>query len=106
MKVRTRDRNSATSGAGAKELTPVCSHTVRLGLQLNYDDPVAGIALAQEADRLGFHSVWTSEAYGADAVTPMAWIAATTKRIDIGSAIMQMAARSAAPAAPTGAPLH
>jgi F420-dependent oxidoreductase-like protein len=105
MKARTRDRSSATSGAGAKELTPVCSHTVRLGLQLNYDDPIAGVALAQEADRLGFHSVWTSEAYGADAVTPMAWIAATTKRIDIGSAIMQMPARSPAATATTVATL-
>src|SRR3990172_9306049 len=103
MKVRTRDRNSATSGAGAKELTPVCSHTVRLGLQLNYDDPVAGIALAQEADRLGFHSVWTSEAYGADAVTPMAWIAATTKRVDIGSAVMQKPAPPPPPAGAHGA---
>src|SRR3989304_1650631 len=105
MKARTRDRSSATSGAGAKERTPVCSHTVRLGLQLNYDDPVAGIALAQEADRLGFHSVWTSEAYGADAVTPMAWIPATTKRIDIGPPIMQMPPRPPAATAPTVATL-
>jgi len=78
---------------------------VRLGLQLNYDDPVAGVALAQEADRLGFHSVWTSEAYGTDAVTPMAWIAATTQRIGIGSAIMQMPARSPAATATTVATL-
>ena len=35
---------------------------MRLALQLGYDDPLGGIALAQEADRLGFHSVWTSEA--------------------------------------------
>src|SRR3989304_3872856 len=105
MKARTRDRSSATSGAGAKELTPVCSHTVRLGLQLTYDDPVAGVALAQEADRLGFHSVWTSEAYGTDAVTPMAWIAATTSQIQVGSAIMQMTAPPPPPAAATGAAL-
>ena len=78
---------------------------MRLGLQLNYDDPVAGVALAQEADRLGFHSVWTSEAYGTDAVTPMAWIAATTQRIGIGSAIMQMPARSPAATATTVATL-
>ena len=49
---------------------------MRLSLQLGYDYPGAGIALAQEAERLGFHSVWTSEAYGSDAVTPMAWVAA------------------------------
>ena len=42
---------------------------MKLGLQLGYDDPKGGVALAQEADRLGFHSAWTSEAWGADAVT-------------------------------------
>lgn len=78
---------------------------MRLGLQLGYDDPRTGVALAQEADRLGFHSVWTSEAYGTDAVTPMAWIAATTGTIAIGSAIMQMPARSPAATASTVATL-
>jgi F420-dependent oxidoreductase-like protein len=78
---------------------------MRLGLQLGYDDPRAGVALAQEADRLGFHSVWTSEAYGTDAVTPMAWIAATTERIAVGSAIMQMPARTPAATATTVATL-
>jgi len=78
---------------------------MRLGLQLGYDDPVRDVALAQEADRLGFHSVWTSEAYGTDAVTPMAWIAATTDRINVGSAIMQMPARTPAATATTVATL-
>ena len=78
---------------------------MRLGLQLGYDDPVAGAALAEEAERLGFHSVWTSEAYGTDAVTPMAWAAARTERILIGSAIMQMPARSPATVAATVATL-
>jgi F420-dependent oxidoreductase-like protein len=78
---------------------------VRLGLQLGYDDPVGGVALAQEADRLGYHSVWTSEAYGSDAVTPMAWIAATTRHVNVGSAIMQMPARSPAATATTAATL-
>ena len=78
---------------------------MRLGLQLGYDDPRGAITLAQEADRLGFHSVWTSEAYGTDAVTPMAWIAATTERIHVGSAIMQMPARTPAATATTVATL-
>ncbi len=78
---------------------------MRLGLQLGYDDPHGGVALAQEAERLGYHSVWTSEAYGTDAVTPMAWIAATTERINVGSAIMQMPARSPAATATTIATL-
>ena len=78
---------------------------MRLGLQLGYDDPVAAVALAEEAERLDFDSVWTSEAYGTDAVTPMAWIAARTERIKIGSAIMQMPARSPAAVAATVATL-
>jgi F420-dependent oxidoreductase-like protein len=78
---------------------------MRLGLQLGYDDVLGGVALAQEADRLGFHSVWTSEAYGTDAVTPMAWIAARTSTIGVGSAIMQMPARSPAATATTVATL-
>jgi F420-dependent oxidoreductase-like protein len=78
---------------------------MRLGLQLGYDDPVSAVALAEEADRLGFHSVWTSEAYGTDAVTPMAWIAARTEQIGVGAAIMQMPARSPATTAATVATL-
>lgn len=78
---------------------------MRLGLQLGYDDPIAGAALAEEAERLGFDSVWTSEAYGTDAVTPMAWVAARTERIKVGSAIMQMPARSPATVAATAATL-
>jgi F420-dependent oxidoreductase-like protein len=78
---------------------------VRLGLQLGYNDPPAYVALAEEAERLGFHSVWSSEAYGSDAVTPMAWVAARTERIRVGSAIMQMPARSPAATASTVATL-
>ena len=59
------------------------------------------MALGQEAERLGFHSVWTSEAYGADAVTPLAWLGATTERILLGTGIMQMPARSPAATAST-----
>ena len=61
--------------------------------------------MAQEADRLGFHSVWTSEAWGADAVTMASWIAATTEQIGIGTAIMQMPARTPAMTAMTVATL-
>ena len=78
---------------------------MKLGIQLGYDDPNGSVALAQEADRLGFHSAWTSEAYGADAVTVASWIAATTERIGIGTAIMQMPARSPAATAMTVATL-
>jgi F420-dependent oxidoreductase-like protein len=57
--------------------------------------------LVQDADRLGYHSVWTAEAYGSDAVTPLAWLAAITYRIRLGTGIMQMAARTPAMTAMT-----
>jgi F420-dependent oxidoreductase-like protein len=78
---------------------------VKLGMQLGYDDPIGSVAMAQEADRLGFDSVWTSEAWGADAVTVASWIAATTERIGIGTAIMQMPARTPAMTVMTAATL-
>jgi len=52
------------------------------------------LALVTEAERLGFHSVWTAEAYGSDAVTPLAYLAAHTSRIKLGTAVMQVAART------------
>lgn len=68
---------------------------MRLGLNLGYwgAAPEDNVALAQEADRLGFHSVWTAEAYGSDAVSPLVWLAAKTEKINVGTAIMQMTAR-------------
>jgi F420-dependent oxidoreductase-like protein len=63
------------------------------------------IALAQEAERLGYHSAWAAEAWGTDAVTVLTWLAATTTKIDVGSAIMQMPARTPAATAMTAATL-
>jgi F420-dependent oxidoreductase-like protein len=63
------------------------------------------LALAQEAERLGFDAVWASEAYGSDAVSVLAWLAARTTRIRLGSAILQMPARSPAMTAMTAATL-
>ena len=76
---------------------------MRLGLMLGY---AAGkvelpIELVREADRLGVHAVWTAEAYGSDAVTPLAWLGALTERIKLGTAIMQMPGRTPANAAMT-----
>jgi F420-dependent oxidoreductase-like protein len=69
---------------------------MRLGLNLSYSGSQLGLnlPLIQEADRLGFHSVWSAEAYGSDAVSVIAWIAAQTKRIGVGTAIMQIPART------------
>ena len=78
---------------------------MRLGLQLGYDDPVLWTALAEEAERCGFHSVWTSEAYGSDAISPLAWIGSRTTSVRLGTAIAQMPARSPATTAATVATL-
>jgi len=78
---------------------------VRLGLQLGYDDPAFWVGLAEEADRAGFHSVWTSEAYGSDAVSPLAWVGGRTTNVKLGTAIMQMPARTPATTAATAATL-
>ncbi|MEZ4663465.1 MAG: LLM class F420-dependent oxidoreductase [Caldilineaceae bacterium] len=59
------------------------------------------LELVQEADRLGYYAVWTAEAYGSDAVTPLAWVGAQTQRIRLGTAIMQMPARTPAMTAMT-----
>ena len=69
---------------------------MRLGLNLGYSGSTLGIdlGLIQEADRLGYHSVWSAEAYGSDAVSTIAWVAAQTRRIGVGTAIMQIPART------------
>src|ERR1043165_9888964 len=63
------------------------------------------VALAHEAERLGYHRVWAAEAWGTDAVSVLAWLAATTERLRIGSAIMQIAGRTPANTAMTAATL-
>src|SRR5687767_13656686 len=68
-------------------------------------NPLDLIALAQEAERLGYDSAWAAEAWGTDAVTVLAWLAATTMRIKVGSAILQIPARTPALAAMTAATL-
>ncbi len=51
-------------------------------------------ALAQEAERLGFDSVWTAESWGSDAFTSLAWIAAHTSTIKLGTGVVQLSART------------
>ncbi len=80
---------------------------MRFGLNVGYSGArmALNMELIQEADRLGFHSVWAAEAYGSDAITPLAWIAAQTTRIKVGSGIMQMSARTPAMTAMTATTL-
>src|ERR1700731_3986338 len=70
------------------------------GLGLTSEDQ---LAIVQEAERLGYDSVWAAEAYGSDAATVLAWLAAGTSKIRLGSAIFQMPARSPGMTAMTAA---
>src|SRR3954449_5742162 len=99
----------------------LASHVVKLGFYMGYappgTSPLELIELAQEAERLGegsggaagrrgaerlgYDSAWAAEAWGTDAVTVLAWLGATTSRIKLGSAIMQIPGRTPANAAMT-----
>src|SRR3954466_14865971 len=77
---------------------------MRLGLALGYwgrGPSPDHVPLAQEAERLGYDSVWTAESWGSDVFTPLTWIAARTSTIRLGTAVAQMAARS-----PTTTAMH
>jgi F420-dependent oxidoreductase-like protein len=78
---------------------------MKLGLSLGYSGAVLAIPveLVQRAEALGYDSVWTAEAYGSDAVTPLAFLAGKTQHIKLGTAIMQLAARTPANAAMSAA---
>ena len=72
---------------------------LKLGLQLGYwgaQPPADIVGISQEAERLGFDSVFTAEAWGSDAFTPLAFIAAHTERIRLGTAVVQISARTPA----------
>jgi len=82
---------------------------MRLGLNLGYQTPGANpaelVPLVRRAEELGFDSVWAAESWGTDAVTVLAWMAASTSRIKVGSAIMQIPGRTPANTAMTAATL-
>src|SRR6188474_850181 len=81
---------------------------MQLGINLGYwgaGMDADNLAVAQEADRLGYASAWAAEAYGSDAATVLAWVAAQTERIDVGSAVFQIPARTPAMTAMTAATL-
>src|SRR5258707_10099245 len=77
--------------------------SMRLGLLSGYSGAQMGLPMDTilEAERAGFDSVWTAEAYGSDAITPLAWIGAMTKKIRLGTGIMQMPGRTPAMTAMT-----
>jgi len=72
---------------------------LKLGLNVGYwagGPPPGAIESVQAAEGLGFDSIWTAEAYGSDALLPLAWWGASTERIKLGTAIVQISARSPA----------
>src|SRR2546429_196823 len=72
---------------------------LKLGLNFGYwtgGPPANAIEGLQEAERLGFDSCWTAEAYGSDCLTPLAWWGSHTERIKLGTALVQMSARTPA----------
>lgn len=77
---------------------------MKLGLILGYwsaQPPTDTLEVILEAERLGFDSVWTAEAYGSDALTPLAWWGSKTSTIKLGTAIIQLSART-----PTSTAMH
>jgi F420-dependent oxidoreductase-like protein len=81
---------------------------MKLGLNLGYwgtGNDADNIVLAKEADRIGYSVVWAAEAYGSDAATVLSWVGALTQNVDLGSAVMQIPARTPAMTAMTAATL-
>src|ERR1700761_9565433 len=81
---------------------------MRLGLNLGYwglASDEENVEMVQEAERLGYTTVWMAEAYGNDAATVLTWLAAKTSTIDVGSAIFQIPARAPTMTAMTAATL-
>ena len=83
---------------------------MRLGFYMGYaqpgTDPLELLEeLAREAESLGYDSAWAAEAWGVDAITPLAWLGATTTTLKLGTGIMQLPGRSPANAAMTAATL-
>src|ERR1700724_1555637 len=81
---------------------------MKLGVLLRTIGSASGLDmdLVLEAERLGYDSAWAGEAYGSDAVTPIAWMLARTTKIKGGTGIMQMPARTPACAAMTAMSLQ
>src|SRR3954447_9151554 len=75
---------------------------MELGLHLGYwmaQPPANATGQIAEAERLGFDSIWTAEAYGSDVLTPLAWWGSSTSRIRLGTNLMQLSARTPTAAA-------
>src|SRR6202022_2970257 len=78
---------------------PSVAHDLKLGVNVGYwagGPPPGAAEMVLEAERLGFDSMWTAEAYGSDALVPLAWWGASTEKLKLGPAIAQLSARQPA----------
>src|SRR5207253_4986015 len=93
----TPSTRSCTSSEGRSRM--------KLGVMLGYwmPDPWDPTELVCEAERLGYDSAWTAEAYGSDVFSPLCWVGARTSRIRLGTSVMQISARTPACVAMTAA---
>src|ERR671936_2416368 len=93
----------------ASRMAGLASHVMRLGFAMGYappgTNPVELIALAREAEQLGYDSAWAAEAWGTDVVSVLAWLGAQTTTLKLGTGILQMPARTPAMTAMTAATL-
>ncbi len=107
MTEKTKDKGQRTNDRRIPLNAPSTLPAMQLGLNIGYFGTAIAdnFTLISTAEELGFDSVWTAEAYGADALTPLAWIAAKTDRIKVGSAVFQMPARTPAMTAMTASTL-
>jgi len=76
---------------------------MKMGFHMGYwnQGPYHAIEIAQEAEALGYDSLWTAEAYGSDAISPLAWLGSHTNSIKLGTSVMQISARTPTAAAMT-----
>src|SRR5262245_64495127 len=97
-RVRPRSTRASILPPPWSEAAPRRGVEVKLGLALPWANPKVQLPVerVQRAERLGFDSVWTAEIYGQDAITPLAFLAAHTRRIRLGTAVIQAAARTPA----------
>src|SRR3569623_2716814 len=88
----------SVGGDHAVAVIAVASHAVKRGFYLGYAQPGTSpldlVERAREAERLGYSSAWAAEAWGVDAITPLAWLGALPPTIGLGTAIMQLPGRS------------
>jgi F420-dependent oxidoreductase-like protein len=108
MNARTSSSRSV-GGAQVVDVIGIASHLMKLGFYMGYaqpgTNPLELLELAREAEGVGYDSAWAAEAWGVDAITPLAWLGAQTTTLKLGTAIMQLPGRSPANAAMTAVTL-